>query len=264
MTRDRRPLLAAGLTAVLSLTLLALAIGYGWLGADVGRGSQFCEAFRSECLKQPANTLSNAGFVVAGLAIAWHARLPSRLGDRLPAMPGLAAGYACVVVLLGPASAAMHATGTELGGRLDLLSMYLVASFAAAYALTRWWRRSSGTFWVLFAVMVVACELIGLYPGHVPVVAFSGNVAFAVLLVSAAVLEVRLWRRAEPGETRTRLGWGVASIGSMVVAFTIWNLSQGPWCDPHSLVQGHGVWHLLCALAAYLLFRLHASERTRP
>ena len=48
----------------------------------------------------------------------------------------------------------------------------------------------------------------------------------------------------------------------MLVAFAIWNLSQHGWCDPHSLVQGHAAWHLLDALAAYLLFRLYASERS--
>ena len=47
----------------------------------------------------------------------------------------------------------------------------------------------------------------------------------------------------------------------MALAFVIWNLAQGPWCDPTSWLQGHAAWHLLCALAAYLLFRLYASER---
>ena len=51
--------------------------------------------------------------------------------------PGLAPAYACLVVLLGPGSMAMHATGSELGGNLDMLSMYLVAAFAAAYAAMR-------------------------------------------------------------------------------------------------------------------------------
>ena len=39
-------------------------------------------------------------------------------------------------------------------------------------------------------------------------------------------------------------------------------LRKSLWCDPHSLLQGHAVWHLLDALSAYLLFRLWASEKT--
>jgi hypothetical protein len=74
-------------------------------------------------VKQPANSFSNLGFVVAGLLIGQQAGDASRLGDTLPRFRWLATGYACVVVLLGPASAAMHATQSSLGGRLDITSM---------------------------------------------------------------------------------------------------------------------------------------------
>ena len=246
-------------TATVSIGLLAVAVRFGWLGADVGRGAEFCEAARDGWVKQPANALSNLGFVVAGLAIGWRARSPEHLGDTLPRFPGLATGYACIVVLLGPASAAMHATQSSLGGLLDLTSMYLVASFAAAYAVARWRRRDSRFFWQTFVLLVVACELIGLWDREVPVVHFAGNAAFALLLVVAVVVETMLWRR---GRARADLRYGAAALISMLVAFTIWNLSQHGWCDPDSLVQGHAAWHLLGAVAAYLLFRLYASERT--
>ena len=257
-TSTNGPFLAAVGTAVLSTGLLVLAVRFGWLGPDTGRGANFCEAARDGYLKQPANSLSNLGFVVAGLMIGWRARTPGLLGDTLPRFPGLATGYACVVVLLGPASAAMHATQSSLGGVLDMTSMYLVAGFAAAYALTRWWRREPVFFWQLFLLLVAACELVGLWDGDVPVVHFGGNLAFGLLLVLAAVVETRLWRR---GPARADLRYGVGALASMLVAFVIWNLSQHGWCDPHSLVQGHAAWHLLDAVAAYLLFRLYASER---
>lgn len=247
-----RPLAWASAVAVVSIGLLAVAIGAGWLGPDVGRGANFCEAARDGWVLQPANSFSNLGFVVAGLVIAWHAR-------QTP-LNGLATPYACVVVLLGPASAAMHATQSELGGELDLLSMYLVASFAAAYALMRWYRRDRVFFWQLFLLFVAACELVGLLGDDVPVVEQSGNVAFAALLLTAVVTEVRLWRR---GPDRTNLWWGAGALGAILVAFAIWNVTKTHWCDPHSLLQGHAAWHLLDAVSAYLLFRLWASERAR-
>ncbi len=252
-------MVATVVTAVCSTGLLALAVRFGWLGADVGRGANFCEAAREGWLKQPANALSNLGFVVAGLAIGWRARHPEQLGHTLRRFPGLATGFACLVVLLGPASAAMHATQSSLGGLLDLTSMYLVASYAAAYALTRWWRRDPVFFWQVFLLLVAACELVGLWEGELPVVHVAGNAAFGLLLVVAVVVETRLWRR---GPARADLRYGVAALASMLVAFTIWNLSQHGWCDPDSLLQGHAVWHLLGAVAAYLLFRLYASERS--
>jgi hypothetical protein len=241
-----------------SIGLLALAVRFGWLGADVGRGANFCEAARDGWVRQPANTLSNLGFVVAGLAVGWRARFPEHLGDTLPRLPGLATGYACLVVLLGPASAAMHATQSSLGGLLDMTSMYLVASFAAAYAVTRWRRRDSTFFWKVFVLLVAACELIGRWGWEVPVVHRAGNAVFALLLVVAVVVETMLRR---VGRMRADLRYGVAALMSMLVAFAIWNLSQYGWCDPDSPFQGHAAWHLLGAAAAYLLFRLYASEQ---
>jgi hypothetical protein len=153
----------------------------------------------------------------------------------------------------------MHATRSAVGGLLDLTSMYLVAGFAAAYALTRWWRRDQAFFWVLYAGLVVSCEVVGSIDREVPVVMVPGNVAFGVLLITAVVVEVRLWRR---GPARADLRYGVAALASMALAFVIWNLSRHGWCDPASLLQGHAVWHLLGAVAAYLLFLHYASERT--
>lgn len=255
---DLRPFAAACVTAAASVALLALALATGALGPDVGRGATFCEAARDGLLAQPANTLSNTGFVVAGLVIGWQSRHRLALGATLSRLPALAAAYACLVVLLGPGSAAMHATQSAWGGHLDVLSMYLVASFAAAYALTRRLRRGPGTFGGLFAGFVAACELVGAWPGRVPVVMFAGNLAFGALLVTALAVEAGMLRRGTIAADARQAGY---AAGSLAVAFGIWNLANHGWCDPHSWLQGHAVWHLLGALAAYFLWRYYVSER---
>jgi hypothetical protein len=257
MPRSLRPLAVTAAVACVSVGLLVLAVGQGWLGVDVGRGNTFCEAARPGWPKQPANSFSNVGFVVVGLVIAWHAGRPERLGDVLPRHGGLATAYACVVVLLGPASAAMHATQSAAGGHLDVLSMYVLASYTAAYALMRWFRRDRLFLAQVFSLGVAGCELVGTYSRAIPVVMFAGNVAFGVLLLTAMLLEVALWRR---GGTRTDPRWAIAAVGTLLVAFAIWVTTQHTWCDPHSLLQGHAAWHLLGAASAYLLFRMWASE----
>jgi hypothetical protein len=254
VARDPRPLVVAGATAVVSCGLLAVAIGQGWLGADVGRGANFCEAARDWVVRQPANTFSNLGFVAAGLLIAWHAgaRRP-----RLMGQPHLATVLAGLVVLLGPGSAAMHATQSDLGGHLDLLSMYLVASFAAAYALTRWVRGGVALLATLFVTGVVGCELAGASDLSPPVVNHPGNAAFALLLLAATALEVLIMRR---GETRARRRYAYTSLAAILTAFAIWNATRTWLCDPHSFIQGHAIWHLLGAVSAYFLYRYYASE----
>jgi Ceramidase len=258
-TAGRRPLVLAALTAVGSLTLLALAVRFGWLGADVDRGADFCEAAAGR-IRQPVNTFSNLGFVVAGLAIAARAGRPGGLGEGTMArLPVLATAYACLVVLLGPASMAMHATETAVGGHLDMLSMYLVASFAVAYAAMRVWRRGPGFMAAVFALCLAGCGVVEVVGGEIPVVMHAGNLAFGVLLVTALVLERRLLGR---GETRLDRRWILAAVGSLLVAFVVWNTAKdgSSLCWPGSVYQGHGLWHLLCAVSAYCLFRFYASE----
>ena len=261
MKRARGPLVATGGVAVLGVALLWLALARGWLGADVGRGATFCEAARDQLVRQPANTVSNAGFVVAGLLIAWHLARPRPVDAVLGRSVGTA--YAVLVVLLGPGSAAMHASQSVLGGHLDTTSMYLLASFAASYALSRLRDLSGPGFAALFVVLLVACELVGSWSRPLPVVMFAGNLVFGLLLLAAVTIEVVLAGRAD---RHIDAGWGLGGLAAMVVAFVIWNgAKEGtPFCDPDSLLQGHAVWHLLGAVAAYCLFRLYASERTVP
>lgn len=252
------PFGAAVAVAVLGVGAILVGAATGWLGPDIGRGSGFCEAARDCWIKQPANTWSNLGFVAAGLAIAWRARRPD---GRIAAHPWVSTAYALLVVLLGPASMAMHATQSDLGGRLDMLSMYLVASFACAYAAMRVLRAGAGTFAVVFGLALTGCEVLDNLGLAVPVIDTGGNLAFASLLLAAVVLEVVLHLR---GEGQGDFRYAVAALVTLLVSFGIWNLSRtdGPWCDPHSLLQGHLVWHLLDAWAAWLLHRYWRSIPT--
>ncbi len=166
-------------TAVFSCGLLTLGIWRGWLGIDVGRGANFCEAARDWVVLQPANTFSNVGFVAVGLLIAWHAGVRENIGTSLSTHRYLTTAMACLVVLLGPASAAMHATQSAAGGHLDVLSMYLFASFAAAYATMRWLRGGNDVLLATFVGGVAFCELVSLWDVKLPVVMHPGNAAFA-------------------------------------------------------------------------------------
>jgi hypothetical protein len=263
-TRDLRPLAVATITAALSLALAVAAARWAWLGPDVGRGDGFCEAARAGWIRQPANTWSNLGFVVAGLSVAWYAGVRARLGVTLGAHPGLATAYAVLVVLLGPGSMAMHATQTDLGGHLDLLSMYLVSGFALGYALMRFVHRGPTFFAVVFAVAVLAGMAVHLRGGSVPVLGHVGNAAFGVEILAALGVEVALFRRPAPAP-RQDLWFGVASVAALVLAFAIWTTGKRgtAWCHPDALLQQHGIWHVLCAVSAYLIFRHYAAETER-
>jgi len=57
----------------------------------------------------------------------------------------------------------------------------------------------------------------------------------------------------------------LAAGGFIALAFAIWTQAKtgSRWCHPHSLVQGHAMWHVLCAAAAYGLYRAYAGA-ARP
>ena len=242
--------LAAGVVGVL---LVVLATAYGWLGPDVDRGAQFCETDHWCFFAQPSNTLSNLAFVAAGASLAWRARHP---GGRL-ARPGLTTLFTVVVALLGPGSMAMHATESALGGHLDVLSMHLLAGFAAAYALARVLAWGTGATMVVLAVLLAIGSAASLLGGPVPFVQHAGNLAFALMLLVAVTGEAILLRR--PGGPRP--WWAVGSVLTLSLAFAVWVPSQtgGLWCIPESWLQGHALWHVLCAVAAYLLGRHYTA-----
>ncbi len=59
---------------------------------------------------------------------------------------------------------------------------------------------------------------------------------------------------------RVESKWLISAAVTLGVAFGIWNLDlNNIMCAPHSLLQGHAVWHLLCALSTYLLYRYYCS-----
>ena len=152
----------------------------------------------------------------------------------------------------------MHATQTRLGAQLDQLSMAFIAAFAAGYALMRWWRTGAALFGAVFVVGVAFCVLMRRLPADVPVIRHGGNLAFALLLLTAIGVEIAMVRR---GRVQARPPFVYGAVAALVTAFAIWNAANAGLCDPHSLLQGHAAWHMLCAVAAYLLYHYYASER---
>jgi hypothetical protein len=140
-----------------------------------------------------------------------------------------------------------------------MLSMYLVASFALGYAVMRWSRGGPGLLAATFVGGVAFCEIVGLYTRPIPVIMYAGNAAFATLLTVAILIELRIMTRPE---VRSGRAFAAASLGSLLIAFAIWNASKQWLCDPSSYVQGHAIWHILDAVAAYFLYRYYASEET--
>jgi hypothetical protein len=250
------------LTALISLNLFFVALTRGWFGQYAGAGSGFCECMRPGLIKQPANTWSNLGFVAAGLAMAWSLARGRFDANRnaLTRSAFTATFFSCLVVLLGPGSMAMHASGTKLGGFFDVLSMYLVDGFMVAYSARRLFRLTTVHFVLVFFDVLGTCLLADRHKGHVIYYFGLGNIAFGFFILLTVVFESFTIFVRKP---RHSPGWAFASVGAIALAFFIWNMSRtgNPWCVPDSLIQGHAAWHLLDAVSVYCLFRYYVSEK---
>jgi hypothetical protein len=226
-----------------------------WRPATCLPAECFCEAVRPEGLAQPVNTLTSLAYLLLGLwALAGGVPAPDR--DRRTARLMSAVGVA--LVLLGVGSALYHGTLTFVGQVLDVQGMYLLGTLLIVGALLRRSVLPPGWApWVLLAANAVLLATQVAWPD-------SRRVLFGLVLLPGIVLE------ALPGTTGRAWPASVsppfrAGLVLLVVAYGLWLLDDaGVLCDPTSVWQGHGGWHVLTAAAAVLVVAHYALERSGP
>jgi hypothetical protein len=66
-----------------------------------------------------------------------------------------------------------------------------------------------------------------------------------------------------PDARRYYWPWFLLGMASYLLAFAIWQTGKPAhsWCNPDSLVQAHGIWHLLSATATIFFFVFLRTER---
>jgi hypothetical protein len=182
----------------------------GWPGETGVSATVFCERLREGIVKQPANCWSNIGFVSVGIFIGFRAMRDHRArsegaasaSNRMQSGVFLPILYASLAVLLGPGSAAMHASTTEWGAKLDVISMFIWISFGLAYAISRLRDLSTPVFGLLYLALAVPLSL-GVLADALPI---NVDLTFGLLIVGMVVLEVLL-AGAAPGFRETACGW---------------------------------------------------------
>jgi hypothetical protein len=101
--------------------------------------------------------------------------------------------------------------------------------------------------------------LLAILLNRVPV---ARRAIFGLLIVAVLIVELLIRRKTERASS-TRHLWIGAAI--MAVAFAIWILDYTRvLCRPDSWIQGHALWHILGAIAAwYLLLHFGELEKQR-
>ena len=95
-------------------------------GYAIGEVSRWCERISGGYFREPANALSNLGFMFTGLLMFWILANEKKIkGSRFHGPTITALTYATAAVWLGPGSLLMHGTHTEWGEWADNLSMIM-------------------------------------------------------------------------------------------------------------------------------------------
>lgn len=288
----RQQWLALSITLMSTCACAAILFGFaaaGWPGEELRNcfGSYlyepkcYCERPRGEApgdfwFAQPVNSVSNVAFVIVGLLIAVAAdtrRYPSQQcwknKNPMTQTRMYPVAFAAVTSLMGPGSTFLHASMTVWGSQVDVICMFLIALYLVVYGLVRLVPLSSSVAALLYCTGTTALSLWT----FLSATSQQTLIVFIVLLAAAICFEglVR-WRRRgknvknmagrqEKATADLRLLF--LSIGIFGVGIAVWCLSKsgGPLCFPHSVFQGHGLWHILSAAAIGFLFLYALSER---
>lgn len=197
-----------------------------------------CERIGHGWLDQPVNAWSSLAFAVVGVGVAVSGRDVTRRErvDRIVfGLLLVATGAGSFVFHRSPDAAYWHDV-TLLAALWFLGAANLTGALSIGSAASR--TLEAGGIAILALVVVLAPS------------ATSGLTA--ALIVALVALDVVLWRRTPPVRTWYAVALAGALIG--VVAY-VGGRTGSPLCVPGSLIQLHGVWHLLAAvsLGAYFV-----------
>jgi hypothetical protein len=219
-----------------------------------------CEHIGQGLLGQPVNTLSSLGYVAVG-ALLLRRVFTVREGER-----AVLAVYAVIVAAVGFGSIMFHGPMPSWARFAHDLSIATVLAFVIGYdaAFTRRAARRAGLAGGA-ALLGASAVVLWLSPD-------ASNALVSALVVAAVLAEVAAARSAAGRAVardvvRAPWGWviGVVALG-IGAALNALGRTDAPLCEPDSLAQLHGVWHVLTAavLWVYGTAVLEPRERARP
>lgn len=190
-----------------------------------------CELYRDSGLfGQPANSVTSLAFVVCGVAIAADWKRTCR---RSP--------YALLVIAVGAGSLVQHGPNPDWQAYAHDLPLATLLAYVAVDAASDVLRRDvSAAWWLAVPVAMIPIVAVG------PTVSSITQGALGAVAVGFNLLRARRRPRL-----RSTLIGSMMVLGAGALVGTISDRTS--LCQPSSLVQGHAFWHVMAALALWLL-----------
>lgn len=214
---------------------------------------QWCEENLCAYVTAPANTYSNAAYIIAGL---WMAREARR--RRSPTLALFGPGS----VVVGVTSATYHASYTWFFQFFDFFGMYVFALMPLTLNLRRLGVLTASSMRRFFAGALAALCTLTYVLNLLDI-----PIQFIVLVLIFTVIfqEWMLHRRYSRGGARKPtppdyFQWLMGILFLFVGAICSAADKLGIWCDPKNhVIQGHAAWHLLTAVSLCFIFRFYGQ-----
>ena len=219
----------------------AIPLNCPWSGLTLSP-TAFCEQSLCAWIRQPANTLSNLGFILAGVLILRQAR----------SGPGVYfSGLGWVAIMTAIGSAFYHASESRYGAIMDYFGMYLGSAYMFTTNLYRF------TAWKTIARTVVFWSLLFLTLGTMIINENLARTVYgSVSIVCCLGLETAIYFKNRRAGFRINYKWFWVVWFFFSLSYLTWKLDEARWiCDPQNhWFNGHALWHLLNAASLYFLF----------
>lgn len=211
-----------------------------WRQSDL----HFCEAAVCGWVKQPANSYSNAAFLLVAVLIwlRWH-RTHRQMAKQ----------FVQVLVILAAGSFFLHASMTFYGEVADFLGMFFFLSRMLVWNVERFLRRpahhAEAWYWALASVPI-ALMFFG----------FHGVSLFQIGVGVVIGTEVLVYLA---GDRQAPYRYLAAIAAVMAVAYRLWWLDvDHVWCHPDNhVISGHVLWHGLTATTFLLAAKFYSGYR---
>lgn len=205
---------------------------------------KFCENLLCGSIRQPANTISNAAFIICGLILMKSERKQGNFNFDSYYLMAIAS------IMIGITSGVYHASMTFFWQFFDVSSMFMLILIALTFNFIRLkWIKSSMYIPTYLGMLLFSMMLMLLIKGK------SGEYIFGVEVTLTILTEYLIFKSGAKVIFRPFL----QAIGIFLLSFLIWNGDiRGWWCDPDNhYIQGHAIWHVLNAVAIWYLYKFY-------
>jgi hypothetical protein len=194
---------------------------------------EFCERAGTGLIKRPFYATSNLAYLFVSFLILSKKSKLSRL-------------FGYTALLCGLASFIYDASYTYLSQLVDLCAMLVFINLLIYLSAKRLFYFSRSKI----ILAQIASTLVGMY-AIIAFKSYAGDYVFGFFVLLEIILEILLWKKGKSKKIKTWL----SGLALFISGFAIWLLDASHLlCDPHNIVNGRSIFHLLTAGTIYLMY----------